>query len=89
MTKTAKDKPVKFEEAIAQLEGIIEHIESGQAGLEESLTEYEKGMRLIAQCRGVLDAAEKKIAELAVDARGNLKVAPAAADEGETEEEIP
>ncbi len=73
-----KDKPLKFEEAVEQLEAIIEQIESGQVGLEESLARYEQGMKLIAQCRGVLAVAEKKIAELSVDAEGKLRV-----DEGE------
>jgi len=73
MTKSAKDKSVKFDEAIAQLEAIIAQIESGQAGLEESLEQYEKGMKLITHCRSVLDAAEKKIAELTVNAQGEME----------------
>lgn len=68
----AKAKPLKFEEAIEQLEAIIEGIESGDVGLEQSLAEYEKGMKLIGQCRGILGRAEKRITELTKDGQGNL-----------------
>ena len=67
----AKDAKLKFEEAVAQLEAIIEGIESGEVGLEESLAQYEKGMKLIAHCRSILTAAEKRIVELTADAEGD------------------
>jgi exodeoxyribonuclease VII small subunit len=53
-----------FEEAVAQLEGIVAAIESGQIGLEESLAKYEQGMELVKRCRGILDKAEKRIEQL-------------------------
>ena len=68
-----KQKQVKFEQAVEQLEELIEQIESGDAGLEESLTHYEQGMKLIAHCREILSTAEKKIAELTLDEKGRLK----------------
>lgn len=82
MAKKTDDKPIKFEEAIDQLEQIIERIESGEAGLEECLGQYEQGMKLIAQCRTILLRAEQRIAELSPDEDGQLQVA-----EGEVEEE--
>lgn len=63
-----------FERAMDKLEAIIDRVESGDAGLEQSITEVEKGARLIARCRAILDASEKKIEELDLDqlaARGN------------------
>jgi exodeoxyribonuclease VII small subunit len=69
-----KDEALSFEQAVAELGAIIENIESGQAGLEESLAQYERGMKLIGQCRTILSAAEQKIAELSVDAKGKLRV---------------
>ncbi len=53
-----------FEQAIAQLEEIIERIESGQVGLEKSITEYERGVGLIKRCREVLERAEQRVEEL-------------------------
>jgi len=54
-----------FEQALGKLEKIVEQIESGQIGLEESIARYEDGIKLIKQCRTILDAAEKKIQLLA------------------------
>ncbi|MEX2216218.1 MAG: exodeoxyribonuclease VII small subunit [Phycisphaeraceae bacterium] len=83
MSKSKSEKPVKFEDAIEQLESIIERIESGDVGLEDCLTQYEQGMSLIKQCRQVLAKAEKKIAELAPDEKGGLKVEDEDVIEGE------
>ncbi len=73
MTKPAKppkpegDDPT-YEQAIARLEEIIERIEGGEVGLEESIAEYERGMGLVARCRDLLSKAEQRIEELARDA---------------------
>lgn len=53
-----------FEGAMEALEAITDKIESGEIGLEQSLTEYERGMKLIARCREILDRAEQRVAEL-------------------------
>jgi exodeoxyribonuclease VII small subunit len=58
------DPNLRFEEALANLERIISRIESGQAGLEEALSEYERGVGLIRHCRGILDRAEQKVEDL-------------------------
>jgi len=68
----SKEKTPSFERAIEQLEAITDQIESGQIGLEESLKQYEQGMKLIKQCRSILDAAEKRIAHLGADGAGGL-----------------
>ncbi len=64
------DKKPTYEQAVAELETIIEKIESGEIGLEESLRQYEKGMKLLCQCRDILDTAEKKIATLTAETGG-------------------
>ena len=58
-----KRKP-KFEEALQQLETIAAQIEQGEIGLEESISQYEKGMALVKQCRDILAKAEHRIQEL-------------------------
>lgn len=65
MTKkpTKKGAP-SFEQAVDQLESLIEQIESGEIGLEDALKRYEDGTKLIQRCRGILDKAEKKIEAL-------------------------
>lgn len=52
---------MSYEQAIEELESIIERIEQGQVGLQESLIEYRRGAALLKRCRGILDVAEQQI----------------------------
>jgi exodeoxyribonuclease VII small subunit len=67
-------KKASFEDSLAELEKIVSQIESGQIGLEGSIARYEKGIKLIRQCRSILEAAEKKIQVLAKAHSGGLEV---------------
>lgn len=62
-SKQQTDEP-DFETAVAQVEELIDRIERGEIGLEESVAAYERGVKLIGRCRGILDTAEQKITEL-------------------------
>jgi exodeoxyribonuclease VII small subunit len=53
-----------FEQALAELEQIVERLERGNAPLEEALALWERGERLDALCRSKLDTAEGKVEEL-------------------------
>jgi len=50
-----------YEEAIEELERIVERMEGGESTLEESLREYARGDALVRRCRQVLDQAEQRI----------------------------
>jgi len=52
---------LKFEEALKRLEQIVDSIEQGKIGLEDSIKSYEEGMALVRRCRTVLQEAEQKI----------------------------
>ncbi len=52
---------LSFEQAIKELTGIVSKIEQGEIPLQDSLTQYEKGMALIKHCRDILQKAEKRI----------------------------
>ena len=67
MKKT--DEPT-FEQALAQLEQIVQKLERGELPLEESLKLYEDGIRLSRLCHGKLEEAEGRIEMLLKDARG-------------------
>ncbi|MCH7591261.1 MAG: exodeoxyribonuclease VII small subunit [Planctomycetes bacterium] len=71
----ANKKP-SFEEALKQLEEITARIERGEIGLEESITQYEKGMSLVKQCRDILTKAEHKIQQLQEKSDGSLATKP-------------
>ena len=77
MPKPSPDKEPSFEQAIDTLEDLIEQIESGEVGLEKAIAQYEQGQALIKRCRGILDKAERRIAELTQDEDGEPKIAEA------------
>ncbi len=55
---------LSFEGAIKELTNIVGKIEQGQIPLQDSLTQYEKGMALIKHCRTILQKAEKRIEKI-------------------------
>jgi exodeoxyribonuclease VII small subunit len=73
-----------FEEALGQLESIVNAIEQGKIGLQESIAQYEKGMRLIQYCRSVLSDAEGKIQQLQLGEGGRLQATPFETPNSET-----
>ncbi|TWT31594.1 exodeoxyribonuclease VII small subunit [Blastopirellula retiformator] len=56
----ATDAPA-FEEELATLETLVRRLESGEAGLEESLKLYEDGVGKLKSCYSLLQRAERKI----------------------------
>ncbi len=77
---------ITFEEAMDRVEAIIERIESGRAGLEESIGAYEEGARLLRRARSLLEAAQVRVTEiersLLEDEGGSTGGDEAADDEG-------
>lgn len=67
-----KQETPSFEEAISQLEELVSKMEAGELPLEEVLSDYEKGMKLVGFCGEKLKAAEEKIELLTRDKSGNL-----------------
>jgi exodeoxyribonuclease VII small subunit len=57
-----------FDEVIARLRAVVERLEQGNLGLEESLRAYEEGVGLARRGHVLLDGAEKRV-ELLVRAR--------------------
>jgi exodeoxyribonuclease VII small subunit len=55
---------LSFEDARKELERIVAQLESGQAGLEDAVSLWERGEELYRACVAKLDAAESKIEEL-------------------------
>ncbi|HXY38435.1 MAG TPA: exodeoxyribonuclease VII small subunit [Vicinamibacteria bacterium] len=62
--------PPTFEQALAQLEQIVQRLERGDQPLEESLRLYEEGVRLSRLCHRKLEEAEGRIEMLLKDGRG-------------------
>ncbi len=60
-------KPVDLEKSLAELETIVEQLESGELPLETSLKEFERGVRLSRECQGALKDAEQRVQVLMGD----------------------
>jgi exodeoxyribonuclease VII small subunit len=58
-----KKEPVapSFEEALGELEALVEKMEAGDLSLEESLSAFERGIALTRTCQEALQAAEQKV----------------------------
>ncbi len=56
-----KKKTPSFEEAMAELEALVETMEQGELTLEESLKSFERGIELTRTCQAALKEAEQKI----------------------------
>ena len=52
---------VAFEDALAELEGLVEQMEAGDLSLEDSLAAFERGVKLTRHCQSSLKAAELKV----------------------------
>ena len=61
---------LSFEQAVARIDEIVKLLERGDAPLDESLTLFEEGAKLIKNCGKMLDDAEHKIVRLQRDADG-------------------
>lgn len=57
-------KKMSFEQSIGRLDEIVRHLESGDMPLSDSLSLFEEGTKLIAECTKMLDEAEQKVVKL-------------------------
>ena len=64
---TTTAKPQSYEDAVTRLEQIIERLDSGQAGLRETLDLCREGQELVGYCAGELDAVGEGLRELRLD----------------------
>lgn len=59
--QTASEAQPDFEQALAQLEAIVEQLEQGDLSLDESLQQFERGVQLTRTCQSALKQAEQKV----------------------------
>jgi len=73
MAKTTKTSKISdtlimenltYEEALTELEGIVESLEGEQNLLEDSMKLFERGQALVMHCSSLLDAAQLKVQKL-------------------------
>jgi exodeoxyribonuclease VII small subunit len=76
MAKSAKR--LTFEQAMERLDEIVAAMESGEIGIEDSITRYEEAMKLADHCRRVLDTVEQRIQKIQLESSGQLATEPLA-----------
>jgi exodeoxyribonuclease VII small subunit len=70
-------EPLSFEQALDRLEKIVARLEGGQLGLDDSLAQYEQGIKYLKHCLRQLERAERKIELLSgVDEQGRVRGEP-------------
>jgi len=77
------EMPESYESAVERLEQIIDRLDSGQAGLRETLDLCREGQRLVTYCAAELDAVGEGLKELRLDElAAKLEQAPAESGSG-------
>ncbi|MET0070471.1 MAG: exodeoxyribonuclease VII small subunit [Candidatus Thiodiazotropha sp.] len=66
-----KQKTPPFEEAMKELEALVESLEQGDLSLEESLKSFERGVALTRICQTSLQEAEQKVRMLNGDTQAS------------------
>ena len=67
------DTPVEemsFEQAMKELETVVDQLERGDVALDHSITLYERGAALKKRCEEELKRAEEKVAAITLDQNG-------------------
>lgn len=62
-----------FEAMLAELETIVQQLETGEHGLDQALELFQRGVKLARSCRQWLDAMERRIEWLLADAGGDVR----------------
>lgn len=76
------DDQVGFDQVLDRLRQVVERLERGNLGLEESLRAYEEGVGLARRGHELLDGAEKRVELLMRGARGDKPAVTAPLDDG-------
>ena len=65
MTEKSKNQS-SFEQALADLENLVEQLESGDLSLDQSLKQFKQGVELTRHCQGILEQAQQTVEQLMV-----------------------
>jgi exodeoxyribonuclease VII small subunit len=58
------EKLPDFEKSLAELESLVEQLESGDLNLDQSLKQFKRGVELTRHCQGVLEKAQQTVEQL-------------------------
>lgn len=70
-----------FEKSLDELEKLVNDLERGELSLEQSLTAFERGVKLTRECQQALKTAEQRVDQLVANSDGTLEARPFAPDD--------
>ena len=71
----------RYEEAVAQLEAIVNELESGELPLDKAMKRFEEGIKLSKLCADTLDDVETRVRILTGEDENGLVEKPFSTDE--------
>ncbi|MDH2433862.1 exodeoxyribonuclease VII small subunit [Pokkaliibacter plantistimulans] len=71
----ARKKKVEFEQALQELETLVQQLEQGDLSLEASLSAFEQGIALARECQQTLSDAEQRV-HLVLEQNGQVSKPP-------------
>ena len=66
-------KELSFEDAVQELEAIIQRMSAGTQSLETSIAEFERGIEIVRECQKMLSDAEQRVESLTIAADGQVQ----------------
>jgi len=76
---------LSFEKALAELEKVVAHMESGNLSLEQALAAHQRGLELARFCQARLEAAQQQVKVLEGEVLKPLAARDAGPDQGESD----
>jgi exodeoxyribonuclease VII small subunit len=72
-----------FETSLDELEKLVNDLERGELSLEQSLTAFERGVKLTRECQQALKSAEQRVEQLVQSSDGSLETSPFSPDDAD------
>ena len=72
-----------FETSLDELENLVNDLERGELSLEQSLTAFERGVKLTRECQQALKTAEQRVDQLVQTSDGTLETRPFTPDDSD------
>ncbi|WP_100640135.1 exodeoxyribonuclease VII small subunit [Marinobacter salexigens] len=72
-----------FEKSLDELETLVRNLEQGELSLEQSLTAFERGVKLTRACQQALKSAEQRVEQLVEKSDGALETRPFSPDDAD------
>ncbi len=71
---------LNFEDALKELEDIVQTLESGEGGLDDAIRSYERGVALKRHCEAKLQEAQARVEKVVPGGDGDIDLEPSETD---------